>query len=233
MGKAVLDEHHPLFGGCYAGANSLEPVIKEVESSDFVLYVGSLQSDFNSGSFSVKVNEEITVKLHSYTTMVGYATFPRTDIRHVLPRLIPTFEKATKERKTPLKPIRDTVEEKIKTGHVMPLIDKPEGREIVHKWLWGRMGTWLCDGGKSLRKCNLTADIVITETGTSSFGLLPIPMPGNVMYLSQILWGAIGWSVGACLGAALGAEELDTDSRTVLFVGDGSLQLVRPRRVHY
>ena len=43
--------------------------------------------------------------------------------------------------------------------------------------------------------------------------------------MAQILWGAIGWSVGACLGAALAAKETGEERRTVLFVGDGSLQL--------
>lgn len=46
MGKSLLDEHHPLFGGCYAGANSLDAVREEVEAADFVLYVGALKSDF-------------------------------------------------------------------------------------------------------------------------------------------------------------------------------------------
>ncbi len=38
-----------------------------------------------------------------------------------------------------------------------------------------------------------------------------------------VLWGSIGWSVGACLGAALAARE--QGRRTILFVGEGSLQL--------
>ena len=92
MGKSVLDERSPFFGGCYAGANSLTPVKEEVESADFVLYVGSLKSDFNSGSFSVKIPVENTVRLHSFTTYIGYASFPTTDIREVLPRLVPAFD---------------------------------------------------------------------------------------------------------------------------------------------
>jgi pyruvate decarboxylase len=46
VGKALLDEHHPLYGGCYIGANSKEEVRKDVESADFVLCVGALRSDF-------------------------------------------------------------------------------------------------------------------------------------------------------------------------------------------
>ena len=69
--------------------------------------------------------------------------------------------------------------------------------------------------------------MVITETGTSSFGLNNVALPSNSTYVSQILWGAIGWSVGAALGCALAAKEDKKDRRVVLFVGDGSLQLVR------
>lgn len=71
MGKALLDEHHPLFGGTYAGANSLDAVRKEVENADFALYVGALKSDFNSGSFSVGIDPKVVVELHSFTTTVG------------------------------------------------------------------------------------------------------------------------------------------------------------------
>lgn len=39
-----------------------------------------------------------------------------------------------------------------------------------------------------------------------------------------VLWGSIGYSVGAVLGGALAAKE-QGDRRVILFVGDGSLQL--------
>jgi pyruvate decarboxylase len=50
-----------------------------------------------------------------------------------------------------------------------------------------------------------------------SVALLLIQLP------AAVLWGSIGWSVGATLGAALAARE--QGRRTILFVGDGSLQL--------
>jgi pyruvate decarboxylase len=40
----------------------------------------------------------------------------------------------------------------------------------------------------------------------------------------SVLWGSIGYSVGAALGCALAAKE-QNDRRVILFVGDGSLQL--------
>lgn len=78
----------------------------------------------------------------------------------------------------------------------------------------------------SFSEAQLTSDIILTETGTSSFGLTNVALPSNSTYVAQILWGAIGWSVGACLGASLAAKETGEERRTVLFVGDGSLQLV-------
>lgn len=124
------------------------------------------------------------------------------------------------------------MEEKIKAGHVDKVYTAPQGgKEIKHDWLWSRMGGWFNDTGESstMFRCNvLTTDIILTETGTSSFGLTNVPLPPKTTYLAQILWGSIGWSVGATLGAALAAKESKEERRTVLFVGDGSLQLVRP-----
>jgi pyruvate decarboxylase len=68
-------------------------------------------------------------------------------------------------------------------------------------------------------------DIVVTETGTSNFGIWETKFPPGVMALSQVLWGSIGWSVGACQGAALAAVDAGGKRRTILFVGDGSFQL--------
>ena len=75
------------------------------------------------------------------------------------------------------------------------------------------MGQWLRED-----------DVIVTETGTANFGIWETRFPKGVTALSQVLWGSIGWSVGACQGAALAARELGK-KRTVLFVGDGSLGL--------
>ncbi|GFZ49727.1 pyruvate decarboxylase [Saitozyma sp. JCM 24511] len=203
LGKALLDEHHPLYGGCYIGANSKEEVRKDVESADFVLCVGALRSDFNSGSFTANIDPNISVELHSFTTQVGYAAYPTTDIRHILPRLTPAFAKVMSSRPGG---------ESTKSAKVVQEL-QPKGDQITHKWFWPRMGKWFADN-----------DIIITETGTSVFGLLDVPLPSHATYVAQILWGSIGWSVGAALGCSLAASE-GKPRRTVLFVGDGALQL--------
>lgn len=85
---------------------------------------------------------------------------------------------------------------------------------ITQAFFWPRVGEFL--------KQN---DIVITETGTANFGIWDTKFPKGVTALSQVLWGSIGWSVGACQGAVLAAADDNADRRTILFVGDGSFQL--------
>lgn len=65
----------------------------------------------------------------------------------------------------------------------------------------------------------------MVETGTSSFGMIDVPLPLGGTFVSQVLWGSIGWAGGATLGCLKAAQEADVPRRTILFIGDGSLQL--------
>lgn len=85
---------------------------------------------------------------------------------------------------------------------------------ITQAWFWPRVGEFL-----------IPKDVIVTETGTANFGIWDTRFPAGVTALSQVLWGSIGWSVGACQGAALAAKDAGNGRRTILFVGDGSFQL--------
>lgn len=123
-----------------------------------------------------------------------------------------------------LKTLLDKVDvSKINTKPVPPrngVIKKPEDPKakeagvITHDWFWPRVSDFL-----------KKRDIVVTETGTANFGILGTSFPPEVVALNQVLWGSIGWSVGACQGASLAAKDAKDDRRTILFVGDGSIQL--------
>ena len=91
----------------------------------------------------------------------------------------------------------------------------PLGEETIsHIYLWPRIAQFIGP-----------EDVVVTETGTSGFGALAMPLPASAIYLTQILWGSIGWATGAAVGAAFAARERGLKGRTMLFTGDGSLQL--------
>lgn len=55
--------------------------------------------------------------------------------------------------------------------------------------------------------------------------MIGVPLPHNATFVSQVLWGSIGWTGGATLGALMAATEATYDRRVILFIGDGSLQL--------
>jgi len=82
---------------------------------------------------------------------------------------------------------------------------------ISQAYLWPRVGQFF-----------RPKDIIIAETGTSSFGIIDVPLPKEAVLITQVLWGSIGFTVGAALGAACAARDLQL-GRTILFVGDGSL----------
>ncbi|KAK4940892.1 hypothetical protein LTR10_019045 [Elasticomyces elasticus] len=68
-------------------------------------------------------------------------------------------------------------------------------------------------------------DILIAESGMAQFGFSDAVLPNSVRYITQLYFGSIGYSVPACFGAALAQKESGKPGRTVLVVGDGSLQL--------
>jgi pyruvate decarboxylase len=72
-------------------------------------------------------------------------------------------------------------------------------------------------------------DIIIGESGTAQFGFSDATFAAGVRYITQIYFGSIGYSVPAGFGAAVAQGEMQNEggrkARTILVVGDGSLQL--------
>ncbi len=70
---------------------------------------------------------------------------------------------------------------------------------------------------------NLTQsnETIVAEQGTSFFGASSIFLKPKSHFIGQPLWGSIGFT----FPAALGSQIADKESRHLLFIGDGSLQL--------
>lgn len=90
-------------------------------------------------------------------------------------------------------------------------VPQEEHDGITQPWFWPTVGSHFGPD-----------DVIVADTGTSAFGTLDIPMKSGSIYMTQTLWGSIGYSVGAALGAALAARQ-GRMGKTYLFVGDGSL----------
>jgi indolepyruvate decarboxylase len=76
--------------------------------------------------------------------------------------------------------------------------------------LWDRLCAALTPG-----------NVVLADQGTSFYGMADHRLPQGVTFIGQPLWGSIGYTLPAALGAAVAHP----DRRTVLLIGDGAAQL--------
>ncbi|KAI0098450.1 pyruvate decarboxylase [Daldinia grandis] len=204
MGKSGINETHPSYGGVYAGTASAPAVKEMVEGSDLVISVGSLKSDFNTAGFSYRLSQLTSIDLHSDHCIVRYSEYPGVRMKGVLRKIVDRLDVAQ---------VKALPAPKFESPPVTPDADAV----IKQEFFWSRIDRFLREG-----------DIVVTETGTANFGVWETRFPADVTALNQTFWGSIGWAVGACQGAALAtqdAEGIDQARRTILFEGDGSLQL--------
>lgn len=207
MGKGAINETHGSFGGVYAGDASSDAVKDMVEGSDLVLSVGSLKSDFNTAGFSYRMSQLNTIEFHSEWCTVKFSEYPAVRMRGVLRKVTEKVDLSQLK----VQKVNKTLAQNGSNSIPASLGDS---QTIIQEWFWRRMSGFLKEN-----------DIVITETGTANFGIWDTEFPQGVVGISQVLWGSIGWAVGACQGAALGAKDMGDDRRTVLFEGDGSFQL--------
>lgn len=201
MGKGAINETLPNYGGVYAGDGSNAGVRERVESSDLVLSIGAIKSDFNTAGFTYRISQLNTIDFHSYGIKVRYSEYPGVRMNGVLKKITEKLGKLSIESGP--NPNNEIPHEEIQS---------PEPT-ITQAWFWPRLGQWLQKG-----------DVVITETGTANFGIWETRFPADVTAISQVLWGSIGYATGSCQGAALAAKESGI-KRTILFTGDGSFQL--------
>ncbi|KAF8810967.1 putative pyruvate decarboxylase 2 [Phlegmacium glaucopus] len=205
LGKTVVDETSERYGGIYVGDLSSADVKQKVESAKLVLFIGPLHTDFNTGKFSYNIKEERSIKIHFNRTEVGFATYTRTGMKALLPKLAQRLKDFSEKSSQLVVP-------EFKNKKV---VDTPDV-DIKHEWLWWRVGGWFQE-----------KDLIITESGSVSYGVIDLALPKDSALLAQKLWASIGWSMGATHGATLAHLELQGDAatQTILFIGDGSLQM--------
>jgi indolepyruvate decarboxylase len=193
--KSVLDETLPTYVGMYGGKLMNEPVRAFVEDADLVLGIGAVLSDFNSGSFTARIERSKSINIGQHAVRVGEAVFDKVEMQDILAELT---------RKAVRKAI---VAPKAKgLGKPVARSDAP----IAAEYLYARWEQMLRED-----------DIVFAETGTGSMGVGYAHLPKGAVFHNQTLWGAIGWATPAAFGAALAAP----DRRVVLITGEGSHQM--------
>ena len=191
MGKGIIDETNPNFTGVNGG-NLSSFVQNEIKKSDLIITAGYLNADLNTGGFSA-FEKEIDIEIRKNETIIKGKVYKNVLLQDVILKL---NEKITKTfEKNNFKQIKKKINEKgkIKVDDILPLIE-----------------TVLDEG-----------DIFTMETGLFSLSGSFLNLKKNVEYLSQTLWGSIGWATPALFGAMMA----DKKRQHIMFTGEGAHQL--------
>jgi indolepyruvate decarboxylase len=198
-GKSLVDESSPNFLGIYAGAASDEGVRRAIEDAPVLVTAGVLFTDMVSGFFSQRIDPARTIDIGPIQSAIAGEVYAPLDMAAALGAItmILTDRDITSP---PLPPIPQ------------PAPVEPPGRDqpLTQEALWDRLSEALTPG-----------NVVVADQGTSFYGMAGHRLPSGVTFIGQPLWGSIGYS----LPAALGAGVAERDRRTVLLIGDGAAQL--------
>lgn len=211
MGKGAVDETLPNFGGVYAGSGSHSSVREAVEASDLILSIGAIKSDFNTAGFTYQTSQLASIDFHSNLVKVKYSEYNGLRMNGVLTKL------SSHLKQHPLSEATRAIPETV-AAPASKNDDQFDSQTITHSWLWPHFTPWVRED-----------DVILTETGTSGYGIWEVKFKRSTSAISQILWGSIGYATGSAQGAALAAKEQNVEQkrnrRTILFTGDGSFQL--------
>lgn len=196
MGKGSFDERHKNFIGLYAGELGSKEVQSIIEASDCILAIGTMWSDYNTGSFTAKLNPLNIIELQPDSVKIGMTVYENILIQDMLNELLTKINKRTTYVRTAASPYSDdniSLDEDVSSKYYYPRFQK-------------------------MLKEN---DIVIADAGTFEFGIAQLKLPKGATYITQGGWGSIGYGTPAAFGACIAAK----NRRVILFVGDGSNQM--------
>jgi TPP-dependent 2-oxoacid decarboxylase len=195
--KAVMDETSPNFVGLYAGAGSLPVTREAVENSDCLITLGYRPVDLTTSCFHDAIPAS-AIHLNAYSADVDGVNFQAVTLRELLRAVIDAVAPVT--GKQVARPAR------------MPVATNtpPVEGKLTQGEYWAAIQEFVREG-----------DVLIAEDGTANGGAWQLSLPPNCSFITQAVWGSIGYSVGSTLGTLLAAPH----RRHLLFVGDGSFQL--------
>ena len=201
-GKSLLDESSPNYLGIYAGSASAEPVRTAIEEAPVLVTAGVVFTDMVSGFFSQLIEPARTIDIGQYQSSVAGLVFAPLEMDAALDALAGILTR----RGITSTPATSASDEPRPETAEAPTRDRP----LTQEMLWNR----LCDA--------LTpGNVVLADQGTSFYGMADHRLPQGVTFIGQPLWGSIGYTLPAALGAGLA----EPARRTVLLIGDGAAQL--------
>jgi indolepyruvate decarboxylase len=198
-GKSLLDESSPTFLGIYAGSASAEPVRAAIEQAPVLVTAGVVFTDMVSGFFSQRIDPGRNIDVGQYQSSVAGEVFAPLEMGAALEALATILVR------------RGISSPPVASPPAEPLPPPPpRDQPLTQQMLWDRLCVALTPG-----------NVVLADQGTSFYGMADHRLPHGVTFIGQPLWGSIGYTLPAAVGAAVAHH----DRRTVLLIGDGAAQL--------
>jgi indolepyruvate decarboxylase len=193
--KGVFSEVSPRFAGTYAGLGSSSGTREVIEESDCLLTVGYRRVESTVGFFTDKLP---TSAIHLNSTYVDTkdGNFQGVNLAELLTFVVAKSRATSKEKQS----------KSVGTTSAYIPSDDPLNQDTY----WQAMQGFIRPD-----------DVIIAEDGTSIIGAGQLALPDSCKTIMQAVWGSIGYSTAALLGALLALPE----RRHILFTGEGSLQL--------
>lgn len=195
FGKGVIDEENEHYLGVYAGSPTEENLRNRVDNADLVIALGAKLTDSATSGFSYKFSEKQLFSIGSDEVIFKE--------EHQEGIYLPAVMNAICD-----------IEYHGYTGNIQPV--KRLGEFTPTNNLLTQLRFW-----EAIEPFLQSGDTAVAEQGTSFFGLLTVPLKSKMRLIGQPLWGSIGYTFPAMLGSQIANKE----SRHLLFIGDGSLQL--------
>ncbi|WP_430607796.1 hypothetical protein IGJ55_001309 [Enterococcus sp. AZ170] len=195
LGKSAFNEEDAHYLGTYTGSTTAEPLRSRVDTADLVLLLGVKLTDSATSGFSFGFTEKQIISIGSTEVLFYGEKHQKVQLdRFVAALATLSFSRFTDD----ILPVKRQLDLEIKDN------------KITQKYFWKRVEAFLVKG-----------DTVVSEQGTSFFGMTNVPLKKEMRFIGQPLWGSIGYTFPSLLGSQIANKT----SRHLLFIGDGSLQL--------
>jgi indolepyruvate decarboxylase len=193
--KAVIDETFPHYAGIYNGKASDPRTREAIEASDCLLSIGYRPIDGTSGDFTATLPAN-TIRARGHSVDIGEDNYQAVTLKEVLRAVIDAVPQVTSRAAG-------------RAAGAMPAGTHADGSaKLTQAAYWEAIQGYLRPG-----------DVLLTDNGTS-YAIFGFHLPPKCTTVASVIWGSIGYSVGALLGTLTAAPE----RRHLLFIGDGSFQ---------
>lgn len=196
MGKGLINESSPNFIGTYLASLENPEVYETVKSSDCVISIGTIFSDFNTYRFDLPFAPSDYIEIYGNHTIIENKKYENVLMKDILKELTNQIS----YRAIP----------KIKSFPLRPTFENSYDKKLDFNYMSERF-----------EKFFQPHDHIITDTGILNYFIPALTFPDNTKWYVQLLYASIGWATPAAFGACMA----NNDTRLILITGEGSHQL--------